>query len=791
MESQNYPSLSSADRKRQYSTIGIHDVFLSPIAQEQLPQSYYSHNTSGSSRSFVSPEIVGSIKAEPEDFIVRELASKKLGLSPEWRVADLRTVGPTVSEMANSTPTVTSFTVEQGEVIQEGLDLEKELGPLEVVQRVLQTRHPETFQEELLALHHLQEQAMQILKEQALDNAPKSETTNNILWIPPVPVDVSCFSPAEAAPTKRLVGGGDRGSLHRCLKQAFPLLQSESKKRNNSSDTDSWIKVEVDESFFGLTPYVFSPAHERIRDFYKFRKQGVPSATQATNKDHDANRMKRKRSNDRNSAYPEDDPFQFLLPLRVGLSKDERRKVHHLISGQTRDFETRTISDYRPTTHVNIAADDSATVETTSALALTWSKNARRAVCKTSRSKSCLLFVLKKRGKEHLTAIQLLTQALRCRQRDIGMAGIKDMYAVTYQYFTLRGQNGDRVVSRANDALADKEMKIASVSKVDHFLQPGDTEGNHFEIVVRNAKRIQAKIDSDCVEEERISCDREHILARSEAVRKCGFVNFYGEQRVGIAGEMDVVGVRSFDIGRAMLQRDFDKAIDLLMTGRLICRGLDEQENPQARKARQVWKETNGNVDETYKALPKGDSLARERTVLQGLKRYQSSLDAFKCLHFQVRTFWINAYQSYIWNKMASVRLETYGSKVVVGDLLRGDDGGIVVVTADLVSAARFCEVVLPLPGYNVQYPTNDIGRRYEEILLEESVKFEKDSPLEATAKGSYRRLMVEMDSLQVAFPGPPSLNSAESFQISFDLPPGSYATMLLRELMVTTVSRL
>jgi tRNA(Glu) U13 pseudouridine synthase TruD len=62
-------------------------------------------------------------------------------------------------------------------------------------------------------------------------------------------------------------------------------------------------------------------------------------------------------------------------------------------------------------------------------------------------------------------------------------------------------------------------------------------------------------------------------------VRESGFVNLFGEQRVGVAGDESEVGIRPFDIGRAMFQQDFAKAVDLIMTGRLMCRD-SMAENP-------------------------------------------------------------------------------------------------------------------------------------------------------------------------------------------------------------------
>lgn len=753
------------DEPRFYSTIGIHDVFLSPINEEEFPLAYFAGTVSA---PFTTPEIIGTIKANPEDFCVRELASDMLGLSPELNVAEMRDSSALLESANHSKPT--SMEQEKSASICHPVpNVENDLQPFEVVQRVLQSQHPETCNAELAALQDLQEKALLFLQSYSL--TPNSSATisahtapqDSTLWIPPISSDSSCLAEV-------VHRSGDRGSFHRCLKLAFPLLQSETIKQQDGDP--SLIKVSMDLSFFALAPSIYSPAVDTIQALYKFRKQGVPAVDGKCSK-------KRKRG----ESYVEGDPYSFVLPLRPEISKDDRRKLHHLISSQTRDFETSTISNYK--------VDDGKA--TTTALVLTWSNSAIRVASSSGgdKSKENLVFVLKKRQKEHLAAIHALTRILRCRQSDIGIAGIKDMHAVTYQFCTIRGIKPDRLL-HANTALKHHGMEIGSVQSVKHFLQSGQLKGNRFLIVVRDVKRVHVKRHAGTVEENLRLClehDKEHFLARADAVRKMGFVNFYGTQRLGTPGKPEVVGVRSFDIGRAMLQGDFDSAVDLLMTGRLICLGVDGQENPSARKCRQIWKDTGGSVEETLKALPKGDSMTREHTVLQGLKRYQNSLDALKCLHFRERTFWINAYQSYVWNLMASERLQFYGNKVVSGDLIIGTDGSVVIVSDDMIDSITLHQVVLPLPGYNVQYPVNEIGNRYHQLLKQENVKFEKEGRIEATAKGSYRHLIVPMSSLELTFPGSPG-KDFNSFQISFDLPSGSYATMLLRELMVTTVDR-
>jgi TruD family tRNA pseudouridine synthase len=774
-----------ARKPRHFSTIGIEDVFLSPsINTRYLPQTYNSPHFQGETRTFISPEIVGTIKAQPEDFVVRELASDHLGLPPEWREADLRNLPPeeqlTVAEVDQHersqtdielSPCIAGATNQEERGLKHILDVEEDLNPADVVRKVLETNHPKTFQVELAGLEALNSRG----KTLALSSGVSVPTGEEELVIPPpLPSDSTCLDgvSVQSGP----LCGGDRGSLHRNLKLAYPFLRSDTIRQ----DDDVYVKVLVDSSYFEIASLLHDPL-QSLEALYRFRNRGIPRNNRAESTDPPPfKKHKSYRGNFVDGGFA-----HLLLPLRDGLSKEDRRKIHRSIS--SKEMETSTIS---------FADSDGAT---SSKILVKWSTAARRAALgkkgerqrSESTPKSFQLMVVKKRQKEHLAAIQALLKMLHIkRQSDIGLAGIKDMYAVTYQFCTIRGEISDSQVVRANGGLRDVGMEISVMGRVRHFLQKGDLHGNHFVIRISNVKRVQIDVVDGVNHESMCHCNKQEVLQRVTEVQKYGFVNFYGEQRVGIAGEPDIVGIRSFDIGRAMLQGNFDKAVDLLMTGRLLCRD-DEVESPEVRRARQVWIDTGGSAVETFKALPSGEAMARERIVLKGLKRYQNALDAFRCLHFQVRMFWINSYQSFIWNQVASARLRMFGAKAIAGDLIRNRDGNIATITEDDVASTPFHAVVLPLPGTHVRYPENEIGHLYVRLLADDKVSFDNDGPIESTAKGSYRNICILVRSLQIDFPDKLTEDSAiDEFQISFDLPAGSYATMLTRELLATTVTR-
>jgi tRNA pseudouridine13 synthase len=78
-----------------------------------------------------------------------------------------------------------------------------------------------------------------------------------------------------------------------------------------------------------------------------------------------------------------------------------------------------------------------------------------------------------------------------------------------------------------------------------------------------------------------------------------------------------------------------------------------------------------------------------------------------------MRLMYLHAYQSYIWNEATSKRIELFGLKVCVGDLVKdkNDKDNILVLADDNIIHYNIYDVVLPLPGHNVIYPNNQSKR--------------------------------------------------------------------------------
>ena len=834
---------------RHYSTIGIGDVFLSP-PNNPLPYTYLGTGCQKAfgdryGESLKSSEVVGVIKSCPSDFVVREVA-------PEGRKTSDGSLVPRIAYLPSKEDSCFGKTDESClQIIEE--ELPAKTPPLlpslpkekpERIDSIAHSKSPESAaraqddskskgsdqqinDESLEPAEEALEQQLFHADKGAKDlmDAFDALSQSVVQFLACTTVCVSDNTKFESVSFQVSERGNmsqesglkqvfDRGVFHRAMRVLYPLLDAESTRRGENStpnDMKSYIvDVTVDRLFFKVIPLLHEPAID-LPALYSLFKPGCSG--KPVNASDEA----------------------VFLRLRPDLERIERKTVHHTIETQSKGLlESSTTNDYPLSPH-DTAGSNAPSTATTTAILVRWSKAAyrRRNNNNTSKRKrtptnpsssepsdaalasatpSCptfphCLFVVKKVQVEHLTMQHALSERLKCRQACIGLAGIKDTMAETFQFCTV----ADYSVARLHRALQHWDPRLSSVGTlevggaqaVDWLLNKGSLVGNQFRIVVRNVRRVQASwdVESSSVREELVPVSQgDHLTVLSDRVQQCGFVNFYGEQRVGAPGRASVVGVRGFDVGRAMLQRDYRKAVDLIMTGRLIVRGNDV-ESEAVRQVRTTWKETGGDPVATWKALPRGNVLARERLILKGLKRYGDPLLALKCLHFNERTFWISAYQSYVWNTMASERITLYGTKVVAGDLVLSSDGNVRVVDDPSKMDGKLLEfdnVVLPLPGYDVKYPTHKVGSRYSEFLAHDRVSVDKAAPPECTAKGGYRRIVARaynflQEAVVVAEDGAGDdgvRGSALHWKLRFDLPAGCYATMLLRELMLTTVVR-
>lgn len=135
---------------------------------------------------------------------------------------------------------------------------------------------------------------------------------------------------------------------------------------------------------------------------------------------------------------------------------------------------------------------------------------------------------IEKRDATSVFAVSALARALGIRDRDVGVAGMKDRHAVTTQWLSLPPP----VTPEQALAFTHPQIRVLEAVRHPHKLRTGHLRGNRFRIRVRG-------VDPNAQARARAILDQ---LARAP-----GAPNWYGEQRFGRAGDnaargRDIVG---------------------------------------------------------------------------------------------------------------------------------------------------------------------------------------------------------------------------------------------------------
>ncbi|XP_051497417.1 pseudouridylate synthase PUS7L isoform X3 [Apus apus] len=392
-------------------------------------------------------------------------------------------------------------------------------------------------------------------------------------------------------------------------------------------------------------------------------------------------------------------------------------------------------------------------------------------------------FTLQKENLETLEAIGLLAAELGVLPSDFSYTGIKDKKAITYQPMVVKKVTPERLKEIGNK-MENKGMKIHNIHLACQHLKLGQLKGNHFDIVVRDLKH-HSHDDSSADLKKRISEAMENVEIK-------GFVNYYGPQRFG-QGQ----NVQTDQIGLALLNEKMVKAVKLFFT--------PEDTDDPVNNAKRYFLQTE-DAKGALGMLP--EFKVREKMLLRALHRYgvnhEGCTKGWLNIPHSMRIFYVHAYCSKIWNEAASYRLQIYGSKVVEGDLVFSEqdesyflNDKVHVVTAPEESANKYSinQVVLPMVGHSIKYPSNKVGQWYRERLSKDELQMCKFrvSPLQLNIPGCYRPILKNIQNLSyflqsneegIGIEDNHLTESKVSLHISFDLDPSCYATVCLREIM-------
>jgi tRNA pseudouridine13 synthase len=197
-------------------------------------------------------------------------------------------------------------------------------------------------------------------------------------------------------------------------------------------------------------------------------------------------------------------------------------------------------------------------------------------------------------------------------------------------------------------------VSVGNFSFVDAPLTLGELKGNEFTVVLRRVSA--APIDAVDVNDSSGDAgagsgdssgsggSNAAVEAALRGVRNNGFVNYFGMQRFGTGN------VPTYKIGEALLKGDWARAVSLVLLP------FHDTEPPATARAREYLYKTH-DCEKAASLWPR-HQLA-ESAVLRALATSggRAVKNAINAIPQSLRTMYVHAYQSFVWNHMVSERL--------------------------------------------------------------------------------------------------------------------------------------
>ena len=394
-----------------------------------------------------------------------------------------------------------------------------------------------------------------------------------------------------------------------------------------------------------------------------------------------------------------------------------------------------------------------------------------------------LHFTLYKENKDTMEVVAYLARALGMKSKDFNYSGTKDRRAVTVQRVSVYRRHAKNL-ERLNSQL--RGSRLGNFTHEKHRLDLGDNGGNHFTITLKDC-HFQGDEELDI--DGKMSLARQVVGQGVTSLEENGFINYFGLQRFG------TFAIRTDEVGAFILKGDYKGAVDAILTYnpdslKYTADGPVSRDEYYRARGIHTFRDTghaHGAVNDMPRRFSAESALIRHLCTANGQNDYLGALGA---IPRNLKTMYVHAYQSYVWNMVASKRWAQYGTKVVMGDLVlvesvkardkqqedEVDENGEVVIhpadddiaimhddlyqrarplTEEEANSGRYTvfDVVLPLPGFDVNYPDNDIGDYYKEVMATEHGGGLDPADMRRSSKdfslsGSYRTLMAQVSDV-------------------------------------------
>jgi tRNA pseudouridine13 synthase len=363
--------------------------------------------------------------------------------------------------------------------------------------------------------------------------------------------------------------------------------------------------------------------------------------------------------------------------------------------------------------------------------------------------------------------IREFSHRLHISRKRISFAGTKDKRSKATRLMSFFKVPRDRL-----EALQINNVIIENIYPSDRSIKIGDLQGNHFDVIIRD------------VETKTQDSDLQSIISPIDHIG--GFPNFFGIQRFGVIRPITHV------VGKALISADFENAVMTYIAHPI------QGENPETYLLRKKLEEDQDFLS-AFQSYPY--HLNYEKAMLNSLITQPTDfISALKTLPKNLLTMFVYAYQSYLFNKILSMRIQKKLPlhQATIGDIIFPIRKGEIAETPIFVTEKNSEKVNTQLgkgkavvtgilTGSNVPFAKGEMGEIEHTVIKNERIDLRDfiipEIPF-LSSYGSRRALLTPVKNLSFVRKKDTSTRGKLMVKISFELTKGCYATSLLREFM-------
>jgi tRNA pseudouridine13 synthase len=356
------------------------------------------------------------------------------------------------------------------------------------------------------------------------------------------------------------------------------------------------------------------------------------------------------------------------------------------------------------------------------------------------------LYRLEKKGIGTPEAISAILQDWNLPRKSISYGGLKDRHAVTTQYLTIhRGPN---------ESHEDRSYRLEYLGQCPHEYHAQDIRANRFSIRLRNLEQSE----------------HQEIERRCEAVKTIGIVNYFDDQRFGSIGYSGELIAVPWCLG------NYERALYLAMAEENSHdRGREKEQKAIMREGWGDWLKLKQELDRSHR-----------RSVVTYLVDHPTDFKrAVALIRQDMRSIYLSAFQSWVWNRWLSKLIEnSLGAERCLQYESRCGTLSIPSSSASIESLRWLKNTELPLPSARQHEWDEATLPALDEILQglgitrrEMRLKYPRDTFFSRGKRSTW----LNPAHFEYRWGTDELHNRRLTLDMSFELPRGCYATMVVR----------